>query len=36
MSIGNIEYSWLIITVIIVGFIVVSVMTQLLNRNPAE
>jgi len=30
------EYSWYILGVIIGGFILVSVMMQILNRNPAE
>ncbi len=30
------EYSWLILGVIIGGFILVNVMMQGLNRNPAE
>ncbi len=30
------DYSWVILGTIIGGFILVSVMTQLLNRNPAE
>jgi len=30
------EYSWLILGVIICGFILVNVMMQVLNRNPAE
>ena len=32
----SMEYSWLILGVIICGFIVVSVMMQALNKNPAE
>jgi hypothetical protein len=35
MGIG-IEYSWLILGVIIGGFVVVSIMTQFLNGNPAQ
>ena len=30
------EYSWYILGVIIGGFILVNVMMQILNRNPAE
>jgi hypothetical protein len=30
------DYSWYIFGVIIVGFILVSVLVQILNRNPAE
>ncbi|MDI3550183.1 MAG: hypothetical protein PWQ15_1286 [Methanobacterium sp.] len=36
MSLINIEYSWLILAVMICGFILVSGITQVLNRNPAE
>ena len=30
------EYSWVILGIIIAGFVLVSFMTQFLNRNPAE
>jgi formate/nitrite transporter FocA (FNT family) len=30
------DYSWVILGTIIGGFILVSLMTQFLNRNPAE
>jgi hypothetical protein len=32
----SMDYSWYILGVIVVGFILVSVMMQVLNRNPAE
>jgi formate/nitrite transporter FocA (FNT family) len=31
-----IEYSWIILGTIIGGFVLVSLMTEVLNRNPAE
>jgi uncharacterized protein YneF (UPF0154 family) len=31
-----IEYSWIILGIIIGGFVLVSLMTEVLNRNPAE
>jgi len=30
------EYSWVILGTIIAGFVLVTLMTQVLNRNPAE
>jgi hypothetical protein len=30
------EYSWIILGIIIGGFILVNIMLQILNRNPAE
>ncbi|EKQ51961.1 MAG: hypothetical protein B655_2074 [Methanobacterium sp. Maddingley MBC34] len=30
------DYSWVILGTIIGGFVLVSVMTQVLNRSPAE
>ncbi len=30
------EYSWVILGTIIAGFVLVTLMTQFLNRNPAE
>ena len=30
------EYSWVILGTIIGGFVLVSLMTQFLNRNPVE
>jgi hypothetical protein len=31
-----VEYSWVILGVIIGGFVFVNIMMQVLNRNPAE
>ncbi len=30
------EYSWVILGIIIGGFVLVNIMMQVLNRNPAE
>ncbi len=32
----SMEYSWIILGTMIGGFVLVSLMTQILNRNPAE
>lgn len=30
------EYSWIILGVILAGFVLVSLLLQILNKNPAE